>query len=156
MATRRYNIDLSSHLAECDGNYLRLTRLMPDIESSDRREFRVLAGPGAGAASGATLVSLEVLDRCRYTTVVALRQFAAPNSAETHIKIRLYHDARSAEVIEFQGQRSFAAEYSYPNSKMRQPDEKAQVNRFLREFLNTCLAHGLACEEPVLPVASGP
>lgn len=154
LGRRRYNIDLSAHLAECDGNYLRLTHLMPDIESSDRRDFRVLASPGAHAPSSATLVSLEVLDRHRHTTVIALRQWAAPNSPETHIKIRLYHDARSAEVIEFQGQRLFDAEYGYPNPKMRQPDEKAQVNRFLREFLNNCLAHGLASEEPVLPVTS--
>ena len=154
MATRRYNIDLGAHLAECDGNYLRLTRLMPDMDHSDRREFRVLFG--AAPASSAALVSFEVIDRCRYTTVVALRQWAASDSAETHIKVRLYHDARSAEVIEFQGQRLFEAEYGYPNRKMRQPDEKAQVNRFLREFLNACLTHGVANEEPLLPVLAGP
>ena len=28
---------------------------------------------------------------------------------------------------------------------MRQPDEKAQVNRFLTEFLNFCLTHGIVC-----------
>ena len=148
MAKRRYNIDLSSHLAECDGNYLRLTRLMPNIESSDRRDFRILFG--RASASRAAMVSLEVIDRCRYTTVVALRQWAASDAAETHIKVRLYHDARSAEVIEFQGQRLFEAEYDYPNRKMRLPDEKAQVNRFLREFLNACLTHGVADEEPLL------
>ena len=150
MAKRRYNIDLSSHLAECDGNYLRLTRLMPDIERSTRRDFRVLSG--ATSTATAMMVTIEVLDRCPYRTVVALHQRAALGSVETYIKVRLYHDARSAEVIEFQGQRLFEAEYDYPNRKMRQPDEKAQINRFLREFLNACLAHGVANEEPMLPV----
>ena len=145
MRTRRYNINLAAHLAECDGNYLRLTRLMPDLERSDRRDFRVLIG---GAAPR---VTVEVIDRCRYTTVLALSQRSVGHGvAETRIKVRLYHDARCAEVIEFQGQRLFEPVYDYPNPKMRQPDEKAQVNRFLREFLNACLAHGVANEERAL------
>ena len=72
----------------------------------------------------------------------------------TRIKVRLYHDARCAEVIEFQGQRRFESVYTYPNVKMRHPDEKAQVNRFLTEFLNLCLAHGVVRKEPVAMVES--
>ena len=145
---RRYIIDLGAHLSECDGNYLRLARLMPDLERSNRWEFHILLG---GAAAQ---VAIEVEDRCRYTTVLTLCQRCALQGIdETRIKVRLYHDARCAEVIEFQGQRHFEPSYEYPNAKMRQPDEKAQVNRFLREFLDTCLAHGIACEEPE-PVVS--
>ena len=145
LRSRRYNIDLAAHLAECDGNYLRLTRLMPDWERSSRRDFRVLIGRSAPQ------VTIEVVDRSRYTTVVALSQRSvARGMAETRIKVRLYHDARCAEVIEFQGQRLSEAVYDYPNPKMRQPDEKAQVNRFLREFLNACLTHGVANHERAL------
>jgi uncharacterized protein YqiB (DUF1249 family) len=32
---------------------------------------------------------------------------------------------------------------------MHLPDEKAQVNRFLSEFLALCLSHGVALTEPV-------
>ena len=154
---RRYNIDLSAHLAECDGNYLRLVRLLPGLREGERREFFVPHGDASPQ------VTVEVTEHGRYTAVVALRQrFLGPATAsertadaaqrvgETRIKVRLYHDARCAEVIEFQGQRLFAPEYRYPNAKMRQPDEKAQVNRFLREFLNACLAHGVATEEAAL------
>lgn len=145
MRSRRYNIDLAAHLAECDGNYLRLlrlTRLMPDMERGDRRDFRVLLGRSA------LQVTVEVIDRYRYTTVLALSQRPMTCSvAATCLKVRLYHDTRCAEVIEFQGQRLFKPVYDYPNSEMRQPDEKAQVNRFLREFLNACLTHGVANEE---------
>ena len=145
MRSRRYNIDLAAHLAECDGNYLRLTRLMPDLERGDRWDFRVLIG------GSAPQVTVEVIDRCRYTTVLTLNQHSvACGVEETRLKVRLYHDARCAEVIEFQGQRLFEPVYDYPNPKMRQPDEKAQVNRFLREFLNACLAHGVANEERTL------
>lgn len=145
---RRYVIDLGAHLAECDGNYLRLARLMPNHHASDRREFRI---PLGGAA---TEVAVEVEHRGRYTTVLILSQRSPLQGVdETRIKVRLYHDARCAEVIEFQGQRHFDSAYPYPNPKMRQPDEKAQVNRFLREFLNACLAHGVACQEPELAVS---
>jgi len=145
---RRYVIDLGAHLSECDGNYLRLVRLMPDHEVSDRRRFRI---PLGGAA---TEVAVQVEHRGRYTTVLTLCQRSPlPAANETRIKVRLYHDARCAEVIEFQGQRHFEPTYGYPNAKMRQPDEKAQVNRFLREFLNSCLAHGVACEETELAVS---
>ncbi len=146
----RYKMDLSAHLAECDGNYLRLTRLMPDLQHSDWRTFRILLG------TAAPMVTMEVVDRSRYTTVVALSQHPViPRQlirgiAETRIKVRLCHDARTAEVIEFQGQRQFDAVYRYPNRKMRQPDEKAQVNRFLSEFLSACLRHGVANEEPAM------
>ena len=156
MKRGRYNIDLSAHLAECDGNYLRLVRLLPGLREGERREFFVPHGDVSPQ------VTVEVTEHGRYTAVVALRQrflgqgaLSAPVDAaqrvgETRIKVRLYHDARCAEVIEFQGQRLFAPEYRYPNAKMRQPDEKAQVNRFLREFLNACLAHGVATEEAAL------
>jgi len=65
------------------------------------------------------------------------------------LTVRLYHDAKSAEVIEVQKQRRFDAVYDYPNEKMRQRDEKTQINRFLSEFLSMCLTHGVANEEPL-------
>ena len=136
---RRYNLDLGRHLNVCDGNYLRLTKLMPNLgrhaedagSTGDRRAFRVLVG----AASPAIII--EVVECSRYTTMLALSQLASgPGIADLTMRVRLYHDARSAEVIEFQGKRSFQSAYVYPNPEMRQPDEKAQLNRFLAEFLN--------------------
>ncbi|MCZ6710736.1 MAG: DUF1249 domain-containing protein, partial [Gammaproteobacteria bacterium] len=66
------------------------------------------------------------------------------------LKVRLYHDARSAEVVEYQREGHFRAVYDYPNRDMRLPDEKAQVNRFLGEFLSMCLTHGVSVHEPVI------
>lgn len=139
---RRYNIDLGAHLAECDGNYRRLRRLLPDLAVGEPCALAVGFGRRAPA------VEVRVLDRGRYTSVVALRQSAlAPGVADTRIKVRLYHDARCAEVIEFQGHRHFEPRYEYPNALMRQPDEKIQINRFLRELLNLCLLHGVVDEQ---------
>ena len=62
------------------------------------------------------------------------------------IQIRVYHDAKSAEVAEIQNQNRFYGVYEYPNDRMRQRDEKAQINRFLGEFLTLCLEHGASAD----------
>ena len=156
MRERRYNIDLGRHLAQCDGNYLRLTRLMPELsrrgsaaehQGGATRLFRMLFG---GASSA---VQVEVEDRSRYTSVATLTMPGARGIPPLAMKVRLYHDTQSAEVVEFQGQRRFEPVYAYPNAKMRQPDEKAQVNRFLADFLNACLRHGVA-EQPATMMGS--
>lgn len=144
MRRRPYNIDLRAHLEQCDDNYRRLARLVPDLKRTDRCRFRIFSG------TAALNVTCEVIHRSRYTTVLSLSLPASVRGlGEMRIKVRVYHDARTAEVIEFQGQRRFDAVYGYPNPRMRQPDEKAQVNRFLSEFLNVCLTHGVAHQERV-------
>ena len=147
---RPYNINLGAHLAVCDSNYSRIVRLLPALETAleegEPKVFRVLFGAGDAAGAAAPVAVFEVLTRDRYTSVVALSQNGPGRGmTATRIIVRLYHDARCAEVIEFQGQRRFASVYTYPNEEMRQPDEKAQVNRFLTEFLNFCLTHGIVC-----------
>ena len=103
--------------------------------SSDDGRTEVHAGAGAGTLHHA---------RCGSTCCRKAR------GAPPRLTVRLYHDARSAEVVEYQRARHFNAVYDYPNRDMRQPDEKAQVNRFLGEFLSVCLKHGVAVKEPVL------
>ena len=145
--TRRgYTIDLPAHMAECDANYLRIEKLFPRLLEDDAVVFAVPIGKGR------IEIKIEVLERSPYTTFLELTQ-ADPDLVEyarPRLKVRMYHDAKSAEVIEYQNQRRFLAVYPYPNNGMRQRDEKAQINRFLGEFLSTCLAHGEAVEHLVV------
>ena len=140
-----YNIDLGAHMAECDANYLRVMKLFPKLrERADSAFAMSLSGRR-------TEVSVEVAERSRYTTVIRLRQSPdAPWGANPAFRVRLYHDARCAEVIEYQCAKHFNAVYPYPNAGMRQRDEKAQVNRLLGEFLAFCLRHGASVHEPLL------
>jgi len=132
-------------MAECDANYLRLMKLFPALRERDVSAFAVVTGPAA------TAVRIEVLERARYTTLLRLVQVPdATWNQRLNLTVRLYHDARSAEVVEYQGKRHFRATYDYPNAQMRQPDEKAQLNRFLGEYLAHCLEHGVATTAPVL------
>jgi uncharacterized protein YqiB (DUF1249 family) len=62
--------------------------------------------------------------------------------------VRLYHDARVAEVLGFQGQGRFKPHYDYPNEQMYLPDEKRQVNLMLRDVLNYCRARRFTFADP--------
>ena len=144
----RYKVDLVAHLAECDANYVRIMMLMPELDSMNERDFCV--------GNECVRVQLSVLERCPYTTTVRLLQRSHELGAEnftlapTSITVRLYHDARTAEVIEFQNYRRWKAIYQYPNREMHLPNEKAQVNLFLSEYLSHCLRHGVTTEMPVV------
>lgn len=139
-------MDLPAHMAECDANYLRLAKLFPALKDVQS------AAIGLDINGSRLEVRLDVLERGPYTTLVRLSQRPeAPWSHKASLVIRLYHDARSAEVVEYQGRKHFLrAVYDYPNVDMRHPDEKAQINRFLGEYLSLCLAHGVATGTPVL------
>jgi len=143
---RRYSIDLPAHMAECDANYLRLMKLFPAMRERDVTAFGV---DGNGLR---LTITLKVLERGPFTTLLRLTQEPAPPwSRKPSLTIRLYHDARCAEVVEYHGKRHFRAVYDYPNEDMRHPDEKAQINRFLSEYLSLCLAHGIAPDNLMLP-----
>lgn len=136
-------------MAECDANYLRLAKLIPELAERDERRLTVRMGDHD------VNVAIRVLERSPYTTHIELSQLAVPDGLAFELPaprmvVRLYHDAKSAEVVEYQNERHFKPRYSYPNGEMRQRDEKAQVNRFLSEFLAACLEHGVCADRPVV------
>jgi len=127
-------VNLSELHATCEANYARLMRLFPDYESANRREFHL----------GGAHVSLEVVERSRYTTIFRLYQ---SNGSERwlgslRLEVRAYHDAGMLEVGSFQSHRQVQPRYRYPNPQMHQRDEKSQQNRFLADWLEHCLAQG--------------
>ncbi|SIQ73027.1 DUF1249 domain-containing protein [Marinobacterium stanieri] len=141
---RKYVPDLKRQMAQGEANYLRLLKLLPDLDSCDQREFLVeLDGQRVR-------VRLEIDERFTYTTSVVVSQQYENASVwleSPRLVVRLYHDARVAEVICTRQRRQLSGVYSYPNQQMRYPDEKAQLNAFLGEWLSHCLAHGQLLEE---------
>ena len=131
-------------MAECDANYLRLMKLFPGLGQEDFSAIGVVLGEHPYR------VQVRVVERAPYTTLIELQQLPElPFSVRPRLAVRLYHDARSAEVVEYHGARHLRPVYDYPNRDMHLPDEKAQVNRFLSEFLSLCLTHGVAITEAV-------
>ena len=140
-----FKLDLQELHAICDANYLRLLRLFPDYETTNARDLTV----------GSARVRLEVVERCRYTTMFRLHQQRADSRwlGALRIEVRAYHDARMLEVGMFQSHRRVAVRYDYPNARMFAQDEKYQQNRFLADWLEHCLENGRAHFELSLPAA---
>ncbi len=140
---RTYKVDLSAHMAVCDINYQRMLKLFPKMREQD--EIKIALTPGADG----TFVVIKALERSPYTTLLYLSQQPELNwGSSPNMRIRMYHDSSSAEVIEYQHENRFHGHYEYPNQRMRHPDEKVQLNRFLSEYLSLCLTIG-GVVEPV-------
>lgn len=91
--------------------------------------------------------TVTVNEVTRYTSLLTFEQKAEQEQIFNHsyhprMSIRLYHDARMAEVISSQDIHQVKPRYDYPNKHMHQQDEKQQINQFLNEWLHLCLDHG--------------
>ncbi|MBA6351560.1 MULTISPECIES: DUF1249 domain-containing protein [unclassified Colwellia] len=152
--SKKYQPRLSTLMNLCEVNYMFLVRLLAshnDEEAvGDERCFFI---------SDFLSYKITILEITRYTSLVSIRQelpktkavvTGEDNNNKTvfdHILrpkmiIRLYHDARMAEVISNQDIKQVQPRYDYPNSKMHLPDEKEQINQFLKEWLQLCLKLG--------------
>ncbi|MBA6337266.1 DUF1249 domain-containing protein [Colwellia sp. BRX8-7] len=152
--SKKYQPRLSTLMNLCEVNYMFLVRLLAshnDEEAvGDERCFFI---------SDFLSYKITILEITRYTSLVSIRQelpktkavvTGEDNNNKTvfdHILrpkmiIRLYHDARMAEVISNQDIKQVKPRYDYPNSKMHLPDEKEQINQFLKEWLQLCLKLG--------------
>lgn len=136
---KRYIPDIAKHGALCEANYVRLQRLLKDAADSTY-EFRWLDQHGNQID-----VDIDVIERFKYTTTIRLRkQLHNVPSPMNNVEliVRLYSDARMAEVVTLSQGKQFAGVYRYPNEQMYQIDEKQQANHYLAEWLSHLLAHG--------------
>jgi len=96
---------------------------------------------------------VDVLEKHKYTSVIKLSQtlpLLLPVAAITSMMVRVCYDAKVAEVLSYQQQYRFKPKYDYPNPAMCQVREKQQVNVFLGEWLDYCLAGGVPVRAAVL------
>jgi len=90
-------------------------------------------------------VYLSILEHSKYTTTLSLTHHLNIDGKivpDLEMKIRVYHDARVAEVIGYQHESRFASYYPYPNPRMRHHFEKRQINLFFSEWLKYCGSRG--------------
>ncbi len=142
----RYKVDLPLQMAECETNYARLTKLLAnrqlDKSVSQPVELRFMIARGQHE----WLHVLRIIERSPYTTTLELSRTAIGDSSNwlalPKLTLRMYHDAKLAEVLAWEGHKRLRPRYEYPNQSMYQSDEKYQLNRFLGEWLTLCLEHG--------------
>ncbi len=137
--TQRYTPDFPEMMRLNETNYAQLRRLLPREEQEGASRFYQVNG---------ARYRLTIEESTRYTTVVNISQIAPAVSywSLPAMSVRLYHDARVAEVCSTQQIYRFKARYDYPNKKLHQRDEKHQINQFLAEWLRYCLLHGTMAE----------
>jgi uncharacterized protein YqiB (DUF1249 family) len=158
--SKKYHPKLSTLMNLCEINYMLLIRLL----ASSNNDEDVIGNERDFFISDFLAYNIKTLEITRYTSLISICQ-EMPNAKQAktgqdenlskennkglfssilHPKmtIRLYHDARMAEVISNQDIRQVKPRYDYPNSKMHLPDEKEQINQFLKEWLQLCLKLG--------------
>lgn len=88
-------------------------------------------------------VFMTVKEQTPYTELIALerREKSVANLPKSAMSIRVYHDAKMAEVLTSQHISRLMAVYPYPNAEMLQRNEKFQVNLFLAEQLVQLCQH---------------
>lgn len=144
MRAQRSKLDLAAQMALTEANYARLMKLMPDMDERERADFTLALPSGKDMQ-----LSLKVIERCRYTTILEFKQVAESFSEQLNwapaprFLLRAYHDARMAEVSAFQDNHRLRSEYEYPNKQMFQRDEKSQLNQLLSDWLTMSLRYGL-------------
>ena len=116
-------------------NYILIRRLAPELPAAGTRQEST-------AATGLPL-HLEVLDRHAYTTDLSLTyQFQKPTGriAEPNLQVRVYHDARVAEVM-VAHVRHWPV-FTHDDIDTRDLYRRWKVNRFLFKWLSYCLYQG--------------
>ncbi len=144
---QRYVPDLSVLSSLGQANYARLQKLVPDHTVGVQHTYSMSNG-----SQPALRISVKIEASHRYTTMLKVAQFdeTANWVAPPVMSVRMYHDVRLAEVIGFQNERVREGRYDYPNDRMRLPDEKTQLNRFLADWLEHCIKFGHIDQEVVL------
>lgn len=136
LSSKQYVPNLNDLQACCTRNYASLERLLKGMGDETVLHYGVPHGQQ---------LTLLLEDQAPYTTTLRLHHQSGlePHYLTPTMQVRMYHDARMAEVLSSQQISGVRARYDYPNSRMHQRDEKMQVNQFLAEWLSFCLAHGL-------------
>ena len=153
----RYRLDFRALMTQCEENYARMLPLMKAMGERDSMSVDV------GHAHHTHTLKLKVLERSPYTTTVRLEdQELLAVLPASRLTVRLYHDARLAEVTEARPFRRVNARYGYPNRHMHQRDEKPSGTVFWRNGsamstimaaipATTGAAASLAIANPALP-----
>ncbi|HRF44204.1 MAG TPA: DUF1249 domain-containing protein [Candidatus Competibacteraceae bacterium] len=122
-------------------NYINMRRLLPTMPPASA--VRVSQTP-----DGLDL-HLRVIERCRYTSELLLTyQFGQKNGVlvtEPDLRVRVYHDARLAEVVAAHLRHHAFLETAHCNTTHTnhiQLYNRWRINRFLYKWLTYCLRQG--------------
>ena len=145
--TRFGTRDIAGLIRVYEASYVRLTKLVPDLQACDR----VMVSRVAGAQD----LHLEIIERQPYTTSLVLTYlFADCNGCvlEPNARINVYHDVRAVEVVSHCRRRKSQAFRPWTPGRMPELDRKWRMNRFLLKWLRFCSCQGHIFIPGITPV----
>nr|WP_215909096.1 DUF1249 domain-containing protein [Pseudoalteromonas ostreae] len=121
----------------CEHNYLRALKLLPNERKEGNTRQVQLAN---------NQFVIKVDGCAKYTMDISITQLTGMLKGfnPLFLTVRLYHDAKVAEIIHHDYHQRIKPSYGYPNPKMHQKDEKYQLNAFLYDWLVACVESGRA------------
>ena len=121
----------------CESNFTKLLRLAPNLYQIDKSAI-------AMAGSNPELY-LKILERNPYTLTLELTHCFDNDSddlLEPAVKIRVYTDAKSAEVLRDHNHPHVSNALRHTTNDRKILDYKWSINYFLEKWLNHCLQLG--------------
>ncbi|MDF0534086.1 DUF1249 domain-containing protein [Shewanella sp. A32] len=138
-AKDKYQPDVSRFLALCGRNYAHIVRWLPE-SCATGEQWQVEGSFGC--------LEVSILENTPYTQVVSIARPMGQDGVVPVpcVTVRVYHDAKLAEVLSSQQISRLQAVYDYPNLHMHHRNEKYQVNAFLEELLKIDCRARLVCQ----------
>ena len=130
--------DIAGLIRIYEANYVRLTKLVPDLAACDQAmTSRVV---------GALDLHLQIIERQPYTTSLVLTYLFADRDdgcvLEPNARINVYHDVRAVEVVSHCRRRRSYGTRPWTPGRMPELDRKWRMNRFLLKWLRFCTYQG--------------
>ncbi len=139
---QKYQPNVSRFLAVCSRNYMHIQRWLTQ-EPSEGTYWRVDGEFGR--------LDVRLLENTKYTQLVEISRCVGASAlvSTPKVSVRIYHDAKLAEVLTSQQIYQLRPVYDYPNMHMHHRDEKYQVNAFLEELLRIDNLTKFICESDI-------
>ena len=112
-------------------NYALLAGIFTRLIEQSENEVASFFIPGRGETR------VQVVERCRYTlTLVLAEAYSAKSVPEISMQVRLYHDAKVAEVVSYQGFTDLLPKHrDLGKGNPQNHSEKRQANLLLHDWL---------------------
>ena len=113
-----------------ENNYIRLCDLFPNIVLGNVNTLQHDLEHSS--------LFVKIKEKNKYTLLLEVIEKYPVDSLwkqALNMRIRIYTDARLAEVVNYQGKTRFLPKYQVPNPKMYHRDEKHQINHLLYDWL---------------------
>ena len=118
---------------------MRLLRLMPQLPQLGQS----ISVDFTHESNSGMHIRIDEITRYTHLLSIAAESDRPEWLPQIQIKVRIYHDAKMAEVVEWCSDRTIPWELA-EKSSMQAPDEKWQWNMFLSDLLAHCLSHGMS------------